>query len=173
MSPNNSNVLANTLPCELSHTTLVTSEDHQHCNDNYMNVNNEDTLVLCQSFKSERRIVDMPLLSEQVSTARYSAMNVGQSGEGLECPSRLTNAGSMPALSTAHQLEQSDSGRSCHLISSSSPSSSSSRAATLSQRSPLLSRQLPGASVAHCRGLAQLLPGSKSLQSEALKSIKN
>ena len=56
LSPNNSNVLANTLPCELSHTTLVTSEDHQHCNDDYMNVNDEDTFVLCQSFKTEPRL---------------------------------------------------------------------------------------------------------------------
>ena len=47
----------------------------------------------------------------------YSWMNVGQSGEGIECPCRLTNAGSM--LAPAY-LQQSDSGsRSCcHLISS-------------------------------------------------------
>ena len=54
-------------------------------------------------------------------------------------PAWLMLGACLHSQQAAHQLEQSDSGRSCHLISSSSPSSSSSRAATLSQRSPLLS----------------------------------
>ena len=67
-------------------------------------------------------------------------MNVDQSGEGLECPSRLTNAGSMLALSTVRltsSLTQAPAG-----------------AATLSPHSSPSYLILPGASVAHFRGLA-------------------
>ena len=58
--------LANSLPCELSHTTLVTSQDHRHCSDDNMNVTDEVDrcirsssifyLVLSESKKIRHRI---------------------------------------------------------------------------------------------------------------------
>ena len=48
-------ILTKLFPVNLSHNTAVTSQDHRHCNDNNLNVNDEDVcaLVSCQSFKTE------------------------------------------------------------------------------------------------------------------------
>ena len=84
-------------------------------------------------------------------------MNVDQSGEGLECPSRLTNAGSMLALSTVRltsSLTQAPAG-----------------AATLSPHSSPSYLILPGASVAHCRGLAPYCRNARE-QKFAVESLE-